>query len=246
MKSLILLGYGKMARALALGLKDKVHLQVAGRNPQKIREFCNDLQLTPLLQKDNLIEVQDQEILLCVKPYALQSFQFVGKAKCVYSILNATTLEILRSKIQSEGFIRAMPNVAASVGKSITSLCGDEAYKQRAFEIFNAIGKSVWIEEKTMAVAAALGGCAPAFLAIVAESLMDAGVTNGLTRNESKEIVEGLFEGFGALLQTTHPTLLKESVMSPGGSTAQGVASLEKNALRNAFFEAVMASKNFA
>ncbi|MCL9823092.1 pyrroline-5-carboxylate reductase [Helicobacter colisuis] len=246
MKTLILLGYGKMARALALGLKEKANIQVAGRNPQKIREFCDDLGLTPLSQNNNLIEVQDQEILLCVKPYALQSFQFVGKAKCVYSILNAITLETLRNRIESEAFIRAMPNVAASVGKSITSLCGDEVYKQRAFEIFNSIGKSVWIEEKMMSVAAALGGCAPAFLAMVAESLVDAGVTNGLTRNESKEIVEGLFEGFGTLLQTTHPALLKESVMSPGGSTAQGVASLEKNSLRNTFFEAVLASKNFA
>ena len=85
MKTLVLLGYGKMARALALGLKEKANIQVAGRNPQKIREFCDDLGLTPLSQNNNLIEVQDQEILLCVKPYALQSFQFVGKAKCVYS-----------------------------------------------------------------------------------------------------------------------------------------------------------------
>ena len=184
--------------------------------------------------------------MLCVKPYALGAFKFVGKAECVYSILNATTLEALRASIESKGFIRAMPNVAASVGKSITTLCGDESYKKRAVEIFNAIGKSGWIEEKMMPTAAALGGCAPAFLAMVAESLIDSGVVNGLTREQSKEIVEGLFEGFGELLQTTHPALLKESVMSPGGSTAQGVASLEKNALRNAFFEAVLASKNFA
>ena len=76
--------------------------------------------------------------------------------------------------------------------------------------------------------------------------MIEAGGVNGLPRQESTKIVKRLFEGLAALLQDTHPALLKESVMSPGGSTAQGISSLEKNALRNAFFEAILASKNFA
>ena len=246
MKSLILLGYGKMARALALGLKGKFALYVGGRDSHKIQEFCKELQLSVLPQTNNTIDIEGKEILLCVKPYALGQFRFVGKAKCVYSILNAVSLETLKKSIQSQNYIRAMPNVAASVGKSITSLCGDESYKNEALEIFDSIGRSVWIDEKMMPIAAALGGCSPAFLALVAESMIDAGVVNGLPRQESTKIVNGLFESFAALLQDTHPALLKESVMSPGGSTAQGISSLEKNALRNAFFEAILASKNFA
>ena len=54
------------------------------------------------------------------------------------------------------------------------------------------------------------------------------------------------FSGFAKLLEQNHPTLLNESVMSPGGSTAQGVATLEKYAIKNAFLEAILTSKNFA
>ena len=68
MKSLILLGYGKMARALALGLKGKFALYVGGRDSHKIREFCKELQLSVLPQTNNAIDIEGKEILLCVKP----------------------------------------------------------------------------------------------------------------------------------------------------------------------------------
>ncbi|TLD85445.1 pyrroline-5-carboxylate reductase [Helicobacter sp. MIT 05-5294] len=247
MKSLILLGYGKMAKALAQGLKQRYNLRVCGRNFAKVQAFCEELGLTPLALENSTIPLkEDDEILLCVKPYALKEFYFHGKAKCVYSILNATSLATLRETIESQNYIRAMPNVCASVGQSITSLCGDLAYQQEAFGVFDSIGKSVWLEEKDFPLATALGGCAPAFLALVAESLIDSGVTYGLGREDSTQIVRTLFSGFALLLEQNHPTLLKESVMSPGGSTAQGVAALEKHALKNAFLEAILASKNFA
>ncbi|CAM3590957.1 MULTISPECIES: pyrroline-5-carboxylate reductase [Helicobacter] len=247
MQSLILLGYGKMAKALAQGLKNKYKLLVCGRNLAKVQSFCEELNLTPLFLENSTIPLKESdEILLCVKPYALNQFRFNGKAKCVYSILNATSLETLKAVIESQYYIRAMPNICASVGQSITSLCGDLAFQKEAIAIFDSIGKSVWLEEKHFPLATALGGCAPAFLALVAESLIDSGVTYGLTREDSTQIVRTLFSGFASLLEQNHPTLLKENVMSPGGSTAQGIATLEKHALKNAFLEAVLASKNFA
>ena len=246
MKPLILLGYGKMAKALAEGLKDKYNISVCGRNPEKIQEFCDTLGVTPLFLIDSKIDITDKEILLCIKPYALDSFCFQGQAQCVYSILNAISLESLQNAIPARHYIRAMPNVCASVKQSITSLCGDESYKEEAFRVFGSIGECVWLDEKHFPLATALGGCAPAFLALVAESLIDSGVTYGLSRADSKKIVESLFSGFSTLLTQNHPTLLKESVMSPGGSTAQGLATLEKHALKNTFLEAILASKNFA
>ena len=139
-----------------------------------------------------------------------------------------------------------MPNVCASVKKSITSLCGDECIKNEALEIFKSIGECVWIAELHFPLATALGGCSPAFLALIAESLIDSGVTYGLDRADSTKIVRALFSGFASLLEESHPTLLKEGVMSPGGSTAQGLAQLEKHALKNTILEAILASKNFA
>ena len=246
MKTLILVGYGKMAKALAEGLKSKYRILVTGRDFSKIEDFCSTLGLTPLSMKDFTLDVTNAEVLLCVKPYALHSFAFKGRAKCVYSILNAVSLEKLKETMQSEFYIRAMPNVCASVKQSMTSICGDIEYQQEAFAIFNTVGKSLWLEEKHFPLVTALGGCAPAFLALVAESLIDSGVTYGLSREDSTQIIQTLFSGFSTLLEQNHPTLLRESVMSPGGSTAQGVAALEKRALRNAFLEAVFASKTSA
>ncbi|MDE5591890.1 MAG: pyrroline-5-carboxylate reductase [Helicobacter sp.] len=249
MKNLVLLGYGKMAMAICKGLKrtnqQKFNIQVCGRDFKKIQYFCEQTQATPHYT-DRVISVQDQEVLLCIKPYALANFEFIGRAKCVYSVLNAVSLETLKENIESQYYIRAMPNVCANIGKSVTSLCGDIDYQEKAFEIFNSIGSCIWIEEASFPAATALCGCAPAFLAIVAESMMDSGVINGLSREQASTMVKGLFEGFGEMLKDIHPTLLKESVMSPGGSTAQGISALEKNSLRNAFFEAILASKNFA
>ncbi|WP_104721255.1 pyrroline-5-carboxylate reductase [Helicobacter mesocricetorum] len=245
MKTLLIVGYGKMAKAICEGLKGKFEIQVCGRDSKKIEDFCSQFQATPQYNPKE-IKIDNKEVLLCIKPYALNSFQFTGEAKCLYSILNAIPLETLRKAIQSKYYIRAMPNVCASVGKSMTSLCGDESYKNEAVEIFNSIGDCIWLEETLFPIATALSGCAPAFLALVAESIIDSAVTNGLTREQATRIVKTLFAGFGTLLQTQHPTFLKENVMSPGGSTAQGIASLEKNALRNAFFEAILASKNSA
>ncbi|MDE5602715.1 MAG: pyrroline-5-carboxylate reductase [Helicobacter sp.] len=245
MKTLLVIGYGKMAKAICESLKGNFQIQVCGRDAKKIEKFCLQIQATPL-HTPKEITIDNQEVLLCIKPYALNNFQFIGKAKCLYSILNATSIETLQKTIKAKHYIRAMPNICASIGKSITSLCGDESYKNKAFEIFDSIGNCIWLEETLFPIATALSGCSPAFLALVAESMIDSGVANGLTREQASQIVKALFDGFGALLQTQHPTFLKENVMSPGGSTAQGVMSLEKNALRNTFFEAIMASKNFA
>ena len=234
-----------MAYALALGLRDKYDILVSGRDDKKIESFCKNLSLTPL-KASNSFDVQDLEILLCIKPYALFDLQFTKKAKCVYSILNGISLESLKEKIDSQSYIRAMPNVSASLKKSITSLCGDENAKDNAFAIFESIGKCVWIEEKMMPIATALGGCAPAFLALIAESLIDSGVINGLNREQATQITQGLFEGFSELLKTQSANVIKESVMSPGGSTAKGVESLESDALRGIIQRAILASKNKA
>ena len=241
-----------MAKSIAKGLKGKYAIQVCGRDYDKARLFCDELggdtnKITPMpLNNLTLQLTQCDEILICIKPIGLHQLRFTGKAKCVYSILNGITTSSLKQCVESQHYIRAMPNICASVGRSITSLCGDEAYKQEAIDIFHSIGRTVWLEESDFPIATALGGCAPAFLALVAESLIDSGVMHGLSRDSATAIVRSLFDGFANLLEQQHPTILRENVTSPGGSTAQGVAALERCAIRNAFIEAISASKGFA
>ena len=252
METLILVGYGKMARALAFGLRDRFNLKICGRDKFKISAFCEELSkdrscnIKPYFLDNNTIDIQDSHILLCIKPYAIKEFSYQGKARAVYSILNAVSIDVLKTEINGEFYIRAMPNVAAQFGKSITSICGDIKLKDKSFDIFGTIGRCIWLDENKISVATAIGGCSPAFLAIIAESFVDSAVAYGLSRDEAMEIVQGLFYGFSSLLDEIHPSLIKESVMSPGGSTSQGVLSLERDGIRGAISNAILNSKNFA
>ena len=134
-----------------------------------------------------------------------------------------------------------MPNIAASVHNSMTAITGDVESKAVAMEIFSCIGEALWVNTETqLDIASAITGSGPAFLALIAESLADGAVKAGLERHLSTQLVQGLFSGTASLLKhTTHPAIIKDSVMSPGGTTAAGYAELESAGVRNAMIRAI-------
>ena len=102
---------------------------------------------------------------------------------------------------------------------------------------------TVWVEsEKEFDIASALAGCSPAWMALVAEALSDGAVKLGLKRELSYHYIATLFEGMGAVLKSEHPAILKDKVMSPGGTTAAGYAKLEEGQVRDSFIKAMEAS----
>ena len=240
---LTIIGSGAMAMALADGLKGKFELEFIARDAQKLDMLsqkytadCSELGETV---------IDGKNILLCIKPYALDrvSEQLYGKARTLYSILAGTPIGTLADKIDAEHIVRAMPNVAAAFGASATALTGDEAIKEEAIEIFNAIGTSLWLgSEKELDIATAIAGSGPAYLALVAEAMMDGGVKQGLKRSDSQTLVRALFKGFAPLIAQKHPALVKDSVMSPGGTTAAGYAALEEGKVRDGFIKAIEAA----
>ncbi len=237
---LTIIGSGAMALSLAEGLSKHYELEFIARDEQKLIEISKKFKASYTLLGENSIE--NKKILLCVKPYALESVskKLHGKALALYSILAGTTIAQLNSHIQSQYTIRAMPNVAASFGASATALTGDEIIKEEALEIFTTIGKSMWLgSEKELDIATAIAGSGPAYLALVAEAMMDGGVKQGLKREDSMRLVEALFKGFAPLIASKHPALIKDSVMSPAGTTAAGYASLEENGVRDGFIKAI-------
>jgi pyrroline-5-carboxylate reductase len=237
-----IVGPGKMALALAKGLEKEHELTIVGRDGEKLLAFAEKLEKhakTALLDK---YDIDGQTVLLCVKPHALEETgkRLKGKADTLYSVLAGAPLAALKKALKAEHYVRAMPNLAAQHFASMTALTGDDAKREEAQALFGAIGDTLWVEtEKELDIATAVAGSGPAYLAIVAEALTDGAVMQGLKRDDAKKLVEGLFAGFAPLLRETHPALLKEAVMSPGGTTAAGCAALEKRAARDAFIEAV-------
>ena len=242
---LTLIGNGLMAQALARGLVNDFEVEIIGRSLENLNKIKEEIPKIKIKQLEDKEDLTNKNVILCVKPYALQSVsgKLIGEANTIFSILAGTTIESLKSEIKAKSYIRTMPNVAASVSKSTTTITGDVEAKDLALKIFNNIGKAIWVDtQNQLDIATAVAGSGPAYLSLIAESLADGAVKSGLDRKTSNELVQGLFEGFSELLKDNHPALIKDSVMSPGGTTAAAFAKLEEGCVRDSMIKAVEAA----
>ncbi len=237
---ILLIGAGNMGMAMLQGLYAH-DITVVERNQARADElnqtFADIKVINSIPNLDGFI------VILAIKPHSLDSLSVQGRAEGLISILAGVALKKLKRKIDSKNYVRAMPNMAALVGKSATSLCGDIELKDRAVEILSTIGSCFWLNsEDELDIATGLAGSAPAWIAIVAEALSDGAVRLGLKRDISYEYIAQLFEGVGVVLQNQHPAILKDKVTSPGGTTMAGIAKLEEGAVRDSFIKAMEAS----
>jgi len=242
MKTITFIGNGNMALSIAKGLKDTYKIEVVGRDLEKIAKFEKELGVEIQKHIMNDFDMSDKTIMLCVKPANVEEIatKLSGKAKVIYSVLAGTTIAKLKENLNPHAVVRTMPNLCASVNKSMTTLTGDIEYKSEAEEILGAIGTTRWLSsEKEIDIATALAGSGPAYLALIAEALADGAVKQGLKRDDAMAIMRGLFDGFGDLIQHIHPALLKDGVMSPGGTTAAGYGALEDGNVRSACIAAI-------
>lgn len=231
---LTIIGAGAMAMAMAKGLEKRYELAFVVRDTSKVD---TKYKCYPLEDFD----ISGKHIILAVKPYALTEVaaQLKGKADTLYSVLAGTSLKNLKT-INAQKHIRTMPNVAATFGASTTVITGDSERKEQALAIFAAIGDTFWVEsEKEIDIATAIAGSGPALLTLVAEAMMDGLVKEGMKRPDAMGITNSLFKGFAPLIASNHPALIKDSVMSPGGTTAAAYAALEEGAVRASFIKAV-------
>ncbi|DAB27984.1 MAG: pyrroline-5-carboxylate reductase [Sulfurimonas sp. RIFOXYD12_FULL_33_39] len=242
MKTITFIGNGNMALSIAKGLKNSYKIEVVGRSIENITKFENELGVKigkSLLDNFNM---DDKTIMLCVKPANVEEISTLlkGSARVVYSVLAGTSIKKIKEYISTNAVVRSMPNLAASVGRSMTTLTGNEEFKAEARELLGTIGTTLWLgSEKELDIATALAGSGPAYLALIAEALSDGAVKQGMKRSDAMITMRGLFAGFGELIQDIHPALLKDGVMSPGGTTAAGYAVLEDGNVRAACIKAV-------
>ena len=242
MQTITFIGNGNMALSIAQGLKEKYNIEVVGRDIGNLDSFETDLgkKIEKHLIKD--FDMTNKTIVLCVKPANVEEVSKLlhGKATLLISVLAGTEIARLKKAFKPKHIVRSMPNLAASVGASMTTLTGDIEAKDETIAILSSIGETLWLgSEKEIDIATALAGSGPAYLALIAEALTDGAVKQGLKREDAMATMRGLFGGFGRLIQEIHPALLKDGVMSPGGTTAAGYGALEEGKVRASCIDAI-------
>ncbi len=193
-------------------------------------------------------------ILLAVKPQVIapvlsQLRTHITREKLVLSIVAGVPLGRLEGEFPAGvPVIRVMPNTPALVQEGASALSRGKAVSSEQMEMglamFRAVGKAVEVEEKWMDIVTGLSGSAPAYVLLMIEAMIDAGVLMGLPRPLARTLVVQTFLGTSTMLDKTgkHPAELKDMITSPGGTTIAGLRMLENKAVRGAIFEAVAAA----
>ena len=143
--------------------------------------------------------------------------------------------------------IRLMPNTPVAVGSGVIQFCGLDT-TQEELDDFKALMASAGlvdqISEDLCDAVSALSGCGPAFFAMLVEALADGGVACGVPRAKAQAYTAQTMKGAAELMLATgiHPGVMKDGVCSPGGTTIQGVRTLEEQGFRAAAMNAVIAA----
>jgi pyrroline-5-carboxylate reductase len=255
---LIIVGGGRMGSALVEGLLEarwcapgalgivenalEVRQAISGRWPEvAVRATLEVDDVTP-----------STGVVLCVKPDVAEGVARLvgacGATRVLSVVAGLSTSRIEAAFLTPVAVVRSMPNTPVLVRRGVSAIAGGSHVTASdldwAESILGAVGTVVRVAERHLDAVTGLSGSGPAYLFMVVEAMIEAGVHQGLTREVSRQLVVGTFEGSAALL--THsgesPEELRAQVTSPGGTTAAGLRMLEGRAVRAAFLEAVAAA----
>lgn len=244
MQSLLIIGYGNLARSIIEGITPHSYkIYVLGRDFLKSQAFSNQFPNHQICPINTIDELQSQTpiLLLCIKPKGISNFSCDLSFPLVFSVMAGVKINSIKHQFpNAQAYVRAMPNIGAFVKKSATALyiqaISDTAMnlgREYASKLSLSFGNAVWVDnEELIDASIATSGSSPAFLCIVAQALIDSGVREGLSNTQSQELVKATFEGFSKLLELYPPNQIKTLVTSPAGTTAEGLAYLEKKGFK--------------
>jgi pyrroline-5-carboxylate reductase len=250
------LGAGKMGSILVKALIEKHQL-----SPNKIRATvghearARDLshKLGVVVTTDNVSAVDGADVIfICVKPQVVQELteQIADKVTAKQLVISVAasvhTSQIENALGAGVPVIRAMPNTPCVLGQGMTALCKGQytepSHVEAASALFNAVGRTVVVDEKHMDAVTGLSASGPAYIYIILESLAEAGVKVGLPRDVATLLAAQTTLGAATVVLETgdHPALLKDAVTTPAGCTIDGIMELEEGKLRVTLIKAVV------
>ena len=248
-----LIGCGNMARALARGWAKP--LLCSDPITERARSLAAEVGGEALLDNTEVARRADL-VVLCHKPAQLVAVasEVAPHAKAVASILAATPLAALRQAYPDRPVYRFIPSLPVEVrqgavvqaaeppgGAGAQASPQDEQLAGAVRGLFAELGVLVVLDDSLVDVAMGLMSCAPAYVALVAEAQVDAGVRRGIPATEGAELVVQTLAGTAELLRRRNYDMVavRREVTSPGGVTARGLDALERAGIRSAFSDAL-------
>lgn len=260
--TIAILGAGKMGEALIAGLvssgwRPPERIVAADRRAERLAEVAGRFGIRTT--ESNAEAVDGAEIVvIAVKPQDMEVLlteigSLLTPDQTVLSIAAAvTTRAIERHLARPVPVVRSMPNTPATVHEGMAGISpgshAGEEHLRRAEELLAHVGRTVRVPEPQLDAVTAVSGSGPAYFALLAESMIEAGILLGLSRETSTDLVVQTMLGTAKLLrdEKMHPVELRESVTSPGGTTIAAIRELEQAGVRAAFLNAIQAAMNRA
>jgi pyrroline-5-carboxylate reductase len=261
-KKLAVLGVGKLG-----GILLRAYLKQELFSPKRVTATVAHTEKAAALSKELGVTVKTENrkavqgadiVLLCVKPKVVgevlqEIVPELNERTLVISVAASVPTSYIEQQLSAKiPVVRVMPNTPSAVGCGMTGICrGAHAgaeHLETARAMFNAVGRTVVVDEKNMDAVTGLSASGPAFAYIILESLAEAGVKVGLPRDVATLLAAQTMKGAASVVLETgdHPALLKDAVTTPAGCTIDGILELEEGKLRVTLIKAVVKSTSRA
>ena len=255
-KKLAVLGAGKLG-----GILLRAYLKQELFAPKRVTATVAHAEKAAALSKELGVSVTTENrkavqgadiVLLCVKPKVVADVlkeiaPELSEKKLLITVAASVPTSYIGQHLKGKiPVVRVMPNTPSTVGCGMTGICrGAHAtaeHLETARTMFNAVGRTVVVDEKNMDAVTGLSASGPAFAYIILESLAEAGVKVGLPRDVATLLAAQTMKGAASVVLETgdHPALLKDAVTTPAGCTIDGILELEEGKLRVTLIKAVV------
>ena len=255
---LAILGCGKIGEILAAGLaasgwKRPDQIIVTARRPERAEELASRYGFHATVSNREAAR-EARTLVLSVKPTDVEHLLSEIAAEVtpdhlVLSVAAAISTGYIERRLPpGVPVVRAMPNAPSQVREGVAGVCAGSSatpeHLEAAEAVLRHVGKVVTVSEASMDAVTAVSGSGPAYFALLAEAMIDAGIMLGLSRRVSTDLVVQTMLGTARLLGDAHmhPVELREAVTSPGGTTIMAIRQLEQAGVRAALLNAIQAA----
>jgi pyrroline-5-carboxylate reductase len=257
-RRIAILGAGQIGEALLTGLlstgwRKPDEIVVTVRREERAKDLADRHGVRATTSNPEAVNGAAM-IVIAVKPQDFETLLgeiggILSPEQTVLSIAAAVPTTAIEERITAGvPVLRAMPNTPATVHEGVAGLCagahaGDE-HLALAEDVLLHVGRVVRVPERYMDAVTAVSGSGPAYFALLAEAMIEAGILLGLSREDTTELVVQTMLGTAKLLrdEKMHPVELREMVTSPGGTTIRAIRELEQAGVRAAFLNAIQAA----